>query len=145
MELVLVGVDHEIQHLRPDLVPYKGAAVARFRQHALETAREARVHLIAEEFNIEACRVSGVIESVLQGVAKELGIPDLFCDPTNAERKESGIASHDDREGYWMNRLEASCADVVPFVSGDSHFESFAKFLRNRGHKAQVVSQGWKV
>ena len=141
----LVGVDHELQHLRPDLLPYKGEAVEDLRRYLIDIVRERQVMLLAEEFSTEACNLSQVSASVAQLVARELKIAHLFCDPTTQERLHHGIASHDDRERFWLERLLTVKPTCLLFVCGDSHLEPFGEKLRSVGYKVEILSRGRKV
>jgi hypothetical protein len=141
----LVGVDHELQYLRSDLLDYKGEAVDNLRIHLTDSVHGRQVVLLAEEFSTEACDLNRVSASVAQLVACELGIPHLFCDPTTEERTRHGITSHDDRECFWLERLLTVKPTRLLFACGDSHLETFGDKLRSAGYEVEILSRGWKV
>ena len=141
----LVGVDHELQYLRSDLLDYKGEAVENLRKHLTESVHALQVKHLAEEFSTEACDLNRVSASVAQLVARDLGITHLFCDPTTEERRRYGITSHDDRECFWLQRLLTIKPTRLLFVCGDSHLETFGDKLRSAGYEVKILSRGWRV
>lgn len=145
MLALLIGVDHELQHLRSDLHDYKGEAVEKLRRYLTDAVHERQVTLLAEEFSTEACDLSRVSVSVVQLVARAVGIPHLFCDPTTEERRRQGIVSDDDREGFWLKRILSFKPTRFVFVSGESHLETFEQKLRSAGYEVEILSRGWKV
>jgi hypothetical protein len=100
-----------------------------------------------------------------------LGLPHLFCDPDQSERRALGILNDNDlrfeaswserpkpteeeiekrisqhyqkREAEWYRRIIDAGNTPILFICGSSHVESFCVLLRSKGTKARVVCQDW--
>ena len=128
--------------------------------------------LIAEELSEEAMQRCGVKESIGQKVAQEFGIEHRFCDPTSEERESLGIPSEAElkerlglgrllndaelrrldeekekywpiRERFWLDRIRNALGQVVLFICGDSHVDSFRRLLQSEGVEVKVLSRHW--
>lgn len=102
--------------------------------------------LLAEEFNEDALKISRASESTVRGIAKQLGIRHLFCDPTSAQRKELGIGKDIDlRENYWLACLNEHRTENILFVCGAGHLETFGNKLIQDGYQVQVLSEQFGI
>ena len=80
--LYLVGVDHQVQHDGPTMIPEREQAISSFCQFLETKAKELRISMLAEELNEDALEMSRASRSTVQEVAKRIGLRHLFCDPT---------------------------------------------------------------
>ncbi len=141
-----VGVDHQVQHNGPTMIPEREKAMAQFSLFVESKAKTLNVTLLAEEFNEDAMKDSCASESTVRAIAKQLGIRHLFCDPTRAQRKERGIGKDIAlRENYWLARLNAHRTENILFVCGADHVETFGKKLIQDGYQVQVLSEQFGI
>lgn len=142
MAVLLVGVDHIIQH-GGYMFPKKALVIARFQEHLRVQFRSRGVSLLAEEFNDFLLSMNHTDVSTVRSVALELNIEHRFCDPTPAQRAGLGIESDSDRERYWLERIRDALNGTLLFVCGDDHVDAFSQLLQETGAKTEVVSRGW--
>lgn len=141
----LIGVNHIIQHLSDNSSSQKVALVKEFELHLKQNGKEVGADLLAEEFSVDALRISRVAFSTVQMVAVQLKIPHRFCDPTLEERKRLGIAKedHHEREQFWMECIRDFKFRNIIFACGNKHVGSFKSLLEQGGAKVQILSQDW--
>lgn len=143
--IYLIGTDHRYQ---AGFAFGVGAAVFReFREFLRGTIARHNLRGIAEEMSVEALqRVSlGLCSrSLAFDLAAELGLCHRYCDPERATRQARGIVSAQDRERYWIERLEAFDRFPALFIAGSEHVDSFKRLLREAGFQPFVVARDWE-
>ena len=118
-----------------------------FKAHVLEVIDNFNISILAEEFSEEAKTKWGVSETTLEQFGKAKGIEHRFCDPTPFEREENGIeqSDSDEREQFWLSRIQDCKNKNVLFVCGDDHFESFGKKLIAAGFMLSMSRRSAKL
>jgi hypothetical protein len=141
----LIGVDHIIQYLHNEARVDKATKVEKFVQYLQDNVKSLRVHLIAEEFSIEALNKSNATTSTAQKVAGQSNIEHRFCDPTTFERETHNIKREDHRrrERYWLDCISSNRDDSVIFICGSDHLDSFSALLLQEQFEVKILSNGW--
>jgi hypothetical protein len=95
---------------------------------------------IAEELSRECIEERQGGASVAKQVADCLGLRHLYCDPESGERSAHGISNSDQREEFWISRIQQLIPNStsVIFVCGANHSPSFKAKLDARGLHAQI-------
>ncbi len=164
--VVLIGTSHEYQgwHGGNELNPS-----AHLKTLLLRLCAQYRTAAIAEEMTVEALGENGVLKSVAQVVADELGIAHQFSDPPQSMRQKLGVRqenairafgffqnrteaqiqsdlreSHAVREQYWLGQLRSLDLWPVVFICGAEHTEPFARLLRAEGLEVIIAFPDWK-
>jgi hypothetical protein len=88
--LYIHGINHNTQHRG---VGVDSAGADRFEALVDWVCQQNQIELIAEEFSLEACELSGVSASICAEYAVRNGLQHLYCDPTLEERIQLGIPS----------------------------------------------------
>jgi hypothetical protein len=161
----VIGTSHDYQLLR------RGSdqlGVAQFRALLTTVATDHGVRAIAEEMSLEGLALHKADDSVCKQVARTLGIPHRFCDPSSQERKALGIAEDDDirmsgffagrdqqaiecyvrasyslRERSWLGQLIELDAWPLLFVCGAYHAESFCARLQAEAIDVRLLFTNW--
>jgi hypothetical protein len=143
--ICIVGTNHRFQHINADAGKVKKSAVSKFRERLRYLVESHSINVIAEEFSVEALRISNASLSVCQEIAQQNGICHVFCDPTSDERSEHGIYKHDDakREMFWLQRLQPCIGKKVLFICGSNHTESFCRMIRANQVDARIDEIYW--
>lgn len=87
--IYLLGVDHKIQHDGP-LGP-KPERTEAFVDAVTEMIKNLSIEVVVEEYNEDAKREDQITLSVLEKVARAMGVKHVFCEPSLEERKANGI------------------------------------------------------
>lgn len=143
MKLLVVGVQHRIQWIPQQPGPEWLRDLEEFAAHLREQALRAGVDLIGEESSEEALRRSNARESVARKVAASLHIRHQLCDPDSKTRSDLSITTDDQREAYWLARLQDSTASVTMFLCGEAHVDSLTAKAKVAGHEVDVLSRNW--
>ena len=147
MKLFLFATNHNIQlGSRPSELPDEPK---RFRAEIILIVESYAISLLAEELNTEG--LSTVLEkqdrSILEEIAGDIRIPHMYCEPTRAQRKSTGLdgeALCAWRESQWLDKLTASNKSPILFVFGADHLSSFSKLAsRDNAIKALVLHCDW--
>lgn len=163
----LIGIRHEFQHNGHGSVD--GISRGKFTSYLENMIKEYGVSLVAEEFNEEALQKSNATSSTAKCVADKLSIKHLFCDPNTKERKVIGIPScdeikkglgftkpclsHDEvkildaekkkyfpqRESFWFEKIKKHLNEVIIFLCGSDHINSFESLLINQGYTPDIL------
>jgi len=128
------------------------------------------IDLIAEEMSLEAL---GQNHSTAALLAKKLGIPHQFCDPSPGERIALGIPSDGEirstlglgrvltveqdaivknaeqaywhlREAEWYRRVKSLLFSNCLFILGANHVPTFMELLSDAGECFQLLNQRWE-
>jgi len=146
LHLTSVG-NHLVQHDAYTQVQLVLDERAAFDAHVAELIMTNDFALLAEEFNDEALsnerRRAHASATTLQRYAKDKGINHRFCDPNTEERKQRGIGDDwDERERFWLERIDDYKDRDILFVCADDHYERFAAKLIAAGFDVQQGSRG---
>ena len=142
LAVYLIGVDHRFQRVGSFGLP--PGVTDEFASLLRALAPEHQIRGIAEEMSIEGLgmhRSAGGSLAFL--IARELGLPHLYCDPSKETRQRLGIGSDADREQYWLEQLRSFTAFPCLFVTGATHTVSFSRLLRSSGFTASVLFDDW--
>lgn len=133
--IYLVGVDHQVQHNGPTMIPEREKAISDFCDFLEAKSKELRISVMAEEFNEDALELSRASKSTVQQIAERLGLKHLYCDPTKNMRIKLGIHNDRDlREEYWLSCLNDYIkAERILFVCGLEHLDTFHQKLTLKG------------
>jgi hypothetical protein len=159
--VVLVGTAHTIQ------LGQLGDIKA-FEERLLALCNEFEVLAIGEEMSTDVLASRGVSETIGARVARKLGLPHIYCDPSPAERKRLDITSVQDIqlqafhemwtdqqkrdrlaehfatvERYWLDRLRDTNKWPALYVCGANHVDSFGRLLEASGHRAPIADADW--
>lgn len=168
----LIGTSHHYQYgvgAKRGKAACTEAQEGAFREFIRSKALACHAEAIAEELNEEGLREAGKPVSVLQALAKELGLRHLFCEPDKTERAELGVAEEalirslawmndqseaevqaqlekqfQIRETVWLQRLASLSVGPVLFVCGANHVSSFSARLAANGASVRVVHTDWQ-
>jgi hypothetical protein len=143
MLVLLVGVDHRIQYTNLACSPKWRQEILKFANYLKDQCQQHGVQLLAEEFSEEALLSSNATGCTVCDVATELGLPHLFCDPTQSERNTLNVTTSDQREQVWLDRLLSAKKDNILFVCGDDHINTFSTKLMVSDFQIQVLSRQW--
>jgi hypothetical protein len=138
----LIGVDHRFQRVGSLGLPPE--VTVEFAFTLKKMVREHHVRGIAEEMSIDGLgmhRAAGGSLPFL--VARELGLPHRYCDPSRATQRELGIQSDMQRERYWLDQLNSFAAYPCLFILGATHTTSFSSLLGASGFTATVLFDDW--
>lgn len=139
----IVGTDHRYQRSAAFGVPDR--VFAEFRAELQRLIREHGVQGIAEEMSIDGLgihRSEG--GSLAFFIARDLGLPHRYCDPTRAERQQHAITTPDQRERHWLGQLESFSGFPCLFVLGSDHVSTFSRLLRDSGFTVSVLIPDWE-
>ncbi len=133
--IYLVGIDHQVQHDGPTMIPEREKAISEFCDFLEAKAKELRISMMSEELDEDALKTSHATKSTVQHVAKSLGLKHLYCDPTKDMRRQLGIHNDRDlREEYWLSCLTGHVeAERILFVCGVGHVDTFHQKLTRKG------------
>ena len=145
--IYMVGVDHQVQHNGPTMIPEREKAISDFYHFLEATAKELRISLMAEEFNEDALEISLATKSTVQQIAKRLGLKHKYCDPTRNTRTQLGIHNDRDlREEYWLSCLnDAVEAERILFVCGADHLDTFSQKLTHKGLPVIILPEQFGI
>jgi len=145
--IYLVGVDHQVQHDGPTMIPEREKALSDFSHFLGAKAIELRISLMAEEFNEEAMKRNHATKSTVRHVAKCLGLRHLFCDPTSIQRRDLGIHKDQNlREEYWLSRLNGYVkTETILFVCGADHLNTRYDKLTHRGLRVVILQEQFGI
>ena len=76
-------------------------------------------------------------------VARDLGLPHLYCDPSRKIQQQLGIASDAERENYWLEQLRTFAEYPCLFILGGTHISSFSRLLDESDFSATVLFDNW--
>lgn len=142
VHLTSVG-NHRVQHDAHETVQLVLDERWAFDAHVAELIATNDFALLAEEFSDEALKMAEASQTTLQQFATAKGIEHRFCDPNLSERNGRGIGDdHDERERFWLERIDDSKDRDILFVCGDDHFDSFAAKLIAAGFDVQRGLRG---
>jgi hypothetical protein len=168
--IYILGVnDHRYQAINPSNNPYE----CEFHDYVLKHVQAQRINHLAEEMNDELLqRENGAEESVCRKMANDLRITHSMCEPTALEKMQIGYidkpweeflredetgcnekinaaysAFHRKqwhiRENFWFEKLQRYLNENVLFVCGAQHPNRFAKLLKSKRIKNQVICKRW--
>lgn len=145
--IYLVGVDHQVQHNGPTMIPEREKAISDFCHFLEATAKEFRISLMAEEFNEDALEMSLATKSTVQQIAERLGLKHKYCDPTKNTRTQLGLHNDRDlREEYWLSCLNDYVeAERILFVCGAEHLGTFHQKLTLKGLPAMKLPETFGI
>ncbi|TSA01622.1 MAG: hypothetical protein D4R81_05920 [Nitrospiraceae bacterium] len=145
--IYLVGVDHQVQHNGPIMIPEREKAISDFCHFLEATAKEFHISLMAEEFNEDALEMSLATKSIVQQIAERLGLKHKYCDPTKNTRTQLGLHNDRDlREEYWLSCLNDYVeAERILFVCGTDHLDTFSKKLTRKGLPAILLPEQFGI
>lgn len=143
MLVFLVGVNHCIQWSNSAYSPKWQQEIRKFAEYLKNQCQQLGIQLLAEEFSEEALRSSNATNCTVRDVATEVGLLHLFCDPDSNERDKLNVKTLDQREMVWLDRLLLAKKDIVLFVCGDDHVDTFSCKLMDSGFQVQVLSRHW--
>ncbi len=139
----LVGVNHTVQH-RHAMTPQKEEYVSEFQDYLRSQIATEGIEILAEEFSEEALVGS---TSPTREVAEQTEITHAYCDPSTQERASHNIAGDDERERFWLKRLddlmEPGSDSAALFLCGSDHLASFEEQLRHAGYKVRNLGGNW--
>ena len=138
----LIGVDHRFQRVGSLGLPPEVTHEFACKLKAL--IREHQICGIAEEMSIDGLgmhRSAG--GSVPFFVARDLGLPHLYCDPSRKIQQQLGIASDAERENYWLEQLRTFAEYPCLFILGGTHISSFSRLLDESDFSATVLFDNW--
>jgi len=145
--IYLVGVDHQVQHNGPTMIPEREKAISDFCDFLEAKSKELRISVMAEEFNEDALELSRASKSTVQQIAERLGLKHLYCDPTKNKRIQLGIQNDRDlREEYWLSCLNDYVkAERILFVCGLEHLDTFHQKLTLKGLPAMKLLETFGI
>ena len=147
--LYLIGVDHSVQHDGRTLYQDSEFKMLRdkFPTFLKRVARKVGATVIAEESSEEVLNKFQSKKSIPCTVASEMDIKHMFCDPSNAERKQLGIKSigkpedFEKREDFWLKKLVTLKGERILFILGADHVQSFLERAKNAGFCVNVAEE----
>ena len=138
----LIGVDHRFQRVGSLGLPRE--VTVEFASTLKKLVREHQIRGIAEEMSIDGLGMHrGAGGSLPSLVARELGLPHRYCDPSRATRRELGIQSDMQRERYWLHQLNSFTAYPCLFILGATHTTSFSSLLGASNIAVIVLFDNW--
>ena len=138
----LIGVDHRFQRVGSLGLPQ--GVTDEFACKLKELVREHQISGIAEEMSVDGLgmhRAAG--GSVPFFVARDLGLPHLYCDPSREIQQRLGVESDVERENYWLEQLRTFGGYPCLFILGATHTSSFSRLLDESGFSAIVLFDDW--
>ena len=115
--MFLIGVDHRFQRVGSLGLPSE--VTAEFAAALKELVRAHQIQGIAEEMSIDGLGMHKAAGgSVPFFVARGLGLPHLYCDPSRETQQRLGINSGAQRERYWLRELGSFTAYPCLFILG---------------------------
>lgn len=122
--------------------------VAAFESYLLNSTQSLNAGIIAEEASEESVAAYVGGSSVAKGVAAQLGIKHLFCDPDTAQRRSIGKVGEEldaAREAVWLEHLEGCDPNnrSVIFVCGAKHVDTFKDRLDSKQILAEIHCADW--
>jgi hypothetical protein len=129
----LIGVDHRFQRVGSLGLPPE--VTAEFASTLKKLVREHQIRGVAEEMSI-----GGSLPFL---IARELGLPHLYCDPSREIQQRLGIESDARREDYWLEQLRTFTAYPCLFILGSTHTTSFSSLLSASRFTAIVLFDNW--
>ena len=173
LRVLLVGTSHTYQYgarAKRASKPCTRQQEEAFRALIRSDIQIRGVSAIAEEFNSECLEEGQIDVSVLQSLAKELGVPHLFCELNRQEREALGIKQENDirisnffsggseadiqeclrkqfreREVVWLQRLRGFGHSPVLYVCGADHVRSFSALLSEAVIPVEVLHADWQA
>jgi hypothetical protein len=163
--IYLIGVNHEVQYLRDEILH---GISKELEKYITDAVGNLHIGLLAEEMNEEALLLRKAKGSLLVKIAKDLNIEHRFCDPNTVEREQIGakieviakklglpqrkfywsnevakITPEDFRlrESFWLDMIKNKLDVNIIFLCGDDHIESFGKHLAIKSIDHRVLSQ----
>ena len=137
--LYIIGVDHRIQ-CKSDICSKKD--YDDFIKYSKDAIVEFNIDIVAEEYNEDCLEKYNMSESILQSLAKEMGLTHIFLEPSIKQKIKLGIndfmeknhklLTFEIREKYWISKLQNNLNDNIFCVIGSSHKESFTKLLNEK-------------
>jgi hypothetical protein len=121
--------------------------VERFEKYLQAVATSVHAAAIAEELSRECVEERQGGASVAKQVADRLGLRHLYCDPESNERSAHGVSNSDEREEFWISRIQPLIPNStsVIFVCRANHSLSFKAKLNNRGLHAAIYCKDWTL
>ena len=138
-KIFLVGVDHIIQH-EGFMFAQKRGAIDNFTAYLAQQIQERGITFVGEEFSEFLLHGNNVSISTVQAVAQDLHVEHRFCDPSPEERQTLGIEDDDQREEYWLQRINDRLDRNMLFVCGDSHVGTFQSRLEAIGAQVEILA-----
>jgi hypothetical protein len=172
-QLFIVGTAHHLQYgagitFGGQLCTESGQVA--FEQLLRKLCSEVSADTIAEELSQQSMKEVGSIESVPHIIAKEAGLPHIFCDPNREERRQLGILDENEirmskwpkvfeepgvqrllaesnrrREAEWLRRIQEMNGARVILVCGAIHSDAVAQLAQSRLFKATIIHRDWEV
>jgi hypothetical protein len=138
----LIGVDHRFQRVGSLGLPTE--VTAEFASTLKELVREHQIRGIAEEMSVDGLGMHKAAGGSLPFlVARELGLPHRYCDPSRETQHQFGIKSDAQRERYWLDQLNSFAEYPCLFVLGATHSTSFSSLLAESGFTATILFDDW--
>jgi hypothetical protein len=139
----LVGTDHRYQ--RGVALGVRDEIFAEFRVVLERLVLQHSIKGMAEEMSLDGMGIHRSVGGSLgYFIARDLGIPHLYCDPSRQKRQELGITSLQDREGHWLDQLHTFSGFPCLFILGADHVSSFSALLQQNGFEATVLIHDWE-
>jgi hypothetical protein len=137
----LIGVDHRFQRVGTLGLPPE--VTVEFASTLKDLVRDYQIRGIAEEMSLDGLWRYRAGGSLPFRVARELGLPHRYCDPSREAQQQLSITSDAERERCWLTELETFTADPCLFVLGATHTASFSSLLNEAGFTATVLFDDW--
>jgi len=163
--VLVLGTDHGFQRLDSKFTVEQHEAFQAFLVHLLEAKK---ISALAEENNRAALAEAKLAESTIEKIAREHGLPHLYCEPDREERSRLGIKQENEirisaffqglgepaiqkeinesmrfRERIWLERLLEWSRWPVLFVCGANHSLPFMNLLSESHVEAELVAEDW--
>lgn len=142
-DLFLVGTDHRFQRGAAFGVPDR--VFVEFRAELQHLIAEHGIRGIAEEMSLDGLGIHRSVGGSLGFfIARELGLPHRYCDPSRTERQQHSITTLDQRERHWLAQLEIFPVFPCLFILGTEHVSSFSSLLRDSGYTTSILIPDWE-
>jgi hypothetical protein len=139
----LVGTDHRYQ--RGAALGVREEVFAEFRAELQRHIEQHAVKGIAEEMSLDGMGIHRSVGGSLGfHIARDLGIPHLYCDPSRQEQHDRGIGSSEERERYWLDQIRTFSGFPCLFILGADHVPTFSALLHQSGFRGTVLVHDWK-
>jgi hypothetical protein len=141
-DVYLIGVDHRFQRIGSLGLPEE--VTHEFVCKLKELVHEHQIRGIAEEMSIDGLGIHRAAGgSVPFFVARELGLPHRYCDPSKEIKQRLGIKANGEREKYWLEQLRTFTGYPCLFILGATHTSSFLRLLNDSGFRSTVLFDDW--
>src|SRR4030095_15226495 len=138
--VIIVGVDHIYQYKSK----WFAGEIEKFESYLESVIKQYNIDLLAEEFSKELVVRNDSKFSTLEIVAGRTKKRHIFCDPDEQTQIKLGIkGDKDGREKIWLKKILEEKEDVVLFICGRDHVNTFVDKIENEGHEVHVLKSDW--